>query len=227
VEEFLGVLFCGGKGTRLGEITTYISKPLIPVYDRPVLKFGLSLLEQSRYISEIIILSNVDNDKVLRSLGHKTIIQDDNLVHDMISGWQYLKEVTGTKKHGVLMPGDNISDVNVDLLLDIFMRKKADFVFSLYELYDRHKLAQMGCYDPDSKNGYYKHINPPSNLGIIAPFIIHRKIRETNSKRIIDQCKVETHRHDGYWFDIGDLDSIIEASQFIRTLHDEHFVMFM
>lgn len=227
MEKFLGVLFCGGKGTRLGEISRYVSKPFLPIYDRPALKFGLALLENSRYVDEIVILTNSENDNQARGLGYPTLIQDDTRVTDMISGWQYVKEKTGTQSHGILVPGDNISDVHVDLLIDLFRDQKAEFVFSLYTIADRYKLSQMGCYDPVTGKMYYKNPNPSTDLGMIAPFVIHNQVEETDTKKIVDERRVATHRHRGYWFDIGDVDSLVEASQYIRALHEEQFVVFM
>ena len=98
MEKFLGVLFCGGRGERLGEITNFISKSFIPVYDKPVFRFGLELLENSKKIEEIIILTNEDNDTKLRQLGHRTIVQSDSRVNDMFSGWDFVKKYLRTKK---------------------------------------------------------------------------------------------------------------------------------
>ncbi len=117
MEKFLGVLFCGGRGTRLGEISRYVSKPLIPVYDRPAFMFGLELLHRSRLISDIIILTNSENDKALSKAGVPTLIQNDKLVHDMYTGWEFVKKKTRTKSHGVLVPSDNISEISADKLI--------------------------------------------------------------------------------------------------------------
>ncbi|MEZ4689411.1 MAG: sugar phosphate nucleotidyltransferase [Ignavibacteria bacterium] len=53
MEEFLGVLFCGGRGTRISSLTDYISKSFIPVYDKPVFKFGLSSLEDRNLLMKL------------------------------------------------------------------------------------------------------------------------------------------------------------------------------
>ncbi len=124
MEKFLGVLFCGGRGKRLGKITEYISKSFVPIYDKPVFMYGLELLEKSKYVDEIIILANNENAKKLKQTGHKVIIQNDDVVFDMLSGWEYIKEKLNVKKHGILIPSDNISDVNLDILVETFVKKK-------------------------------------------------------------------------------------------------------
>jgi NDP-sugar pyrophosphorylase family protein len=216
MEEFLGVLFCGGRGKRISSLTDYISKSFIPVYDIPVFKFGLSLLEESLLIKEIIILTNPDNDRKLSGLGHRTIIQDDEKVTDMFTGWEFVKKVTGSNKNGVLVPSDNISDINADHLINEFIRNSNDLLFSVKEITDIKKLSEMGTYSRELNKFAYKDPKPESNYGVIAPYIVRNsfecnaieKIFETKNKRVME--------HTGYWFDLGDYDSITEANNWYR-----------
>ena len=211
MEEFLGVLFCGGRGTRLGELTKYISKSFIPIYDKPVFKFGLELLERSKVVEEIVLLTNTENDERLNTLGYKTIIQDDDFVTDMFSGWDFIKEKTKTKKNGVLMPSDNLSNVKTDGLINDFIKKEAAIGFSLFTINDKVKLSQMGCYNVDEGKYYYKSNFLKTNKGVIAPFIIRNNIRVIDFNHAVVDSKVIYREHNGYWFDIGDKDSILEA----------------
>lgn len=215
MEKFLGVLFCGGRGTRLGEITRYISKSFIPVYDRPVFQYGLEMLENSKRVDEIVILSNDENDDKIKQTGYPTIIQDDNQVFDMFSGWSYVKKVTGTKKHGVLVPSDNISDIDIDPLIGLFSEKNVDLVFSLYQIEDKKKLSQMGCYNPDKKRFFYKRKNPSTNFGVLAPYVLRNQLETKGGDDTLSHPNVAFSEHKGYWFDIGDYSSIFEASMFI------------
>ena len=215
MEEFLGVLFCGGQGTRLGEITRYISKSFVPIYDRPVFRFGLQLLEKSKYIDEIVILTNGDNNEKLQQTGYSTIVQDDNLVFDMFSGWEYIKKVLHTRKHGILMPSDNISNIDVDNLVQRFQAENVDLVFSLFKIQDQQKLSRMGCYDPGEKKFFYKHPNPPKQFGVVAPYIVRNSLKIDSGDNILNHGNSTYCEHNGYWFDIGDFESIIEASLYI------------
>lgn len=216
MEKFLGVLFCGGKGKRLGEITDYISKSFIPVYNRPVFKFGLELLENSKKVDEIVILTNEDNDAKFRQLGHRTIVQADSKVSDMITGWDYVKKYLRTKKHGVLVPSDNICQVKIDSLIKAFEKSTAEFLFSLIELKDKSKLSDMGCYDIESRKFYYKNPDPPSNYGVIAPYIIENSLNIVPGRNVFEDSHMEILFHKGYWYDLGDFDSIIEAGNWYQ-----------
>lgn len=216
MEEFLGVLFCGGKGTRLGEITKYISKSFIPIYDKPVFKFGLELLESSKIIKEIFILTNKENNTLFKTLGYKTIIQDDLKVNDMISGWNYIKNFTGTKKNGVLIPSDNICEVSIDSLIKIFRNSDLDFLFSLQKIKNKKKLSEMGSYRIDKRKFRYKDPSPETEYGVIAPYIIKNDLKNKSYKNIFEIENSGFVIHKGKWIDTGDFDSIIEASEWRR-----------
>ncbi|MBK8982230.1 MAG: NTP transferase domain-containing protein [Ignavibacteria bacterium] len=211
MEEFLGILFCGGKGARLGEISKYISKSLLPVYDRPVFKFGLEHLTNSSLITDIILLTNEMNDEILSREGYKTIVQDDKEVHDMFSGWEYIKRKTGTNANAVLVPSDNICDSDIDSMIKVFENKKCDFLFSLYRVESKQKLSEMGSFDPVRKIFKYKDKNPETEFGVIAPYIIRNNFQFDPGKNIFETENAEIMIHAGIWSDIGDIDSLLDA----------------
>lgn len=212
MEEFLGVLFCGGRGKRLGHVTKFVSKTLLPVYDKPVFEFGLDLLKKSRLITDIVILTNDDNDAVLRRAGYRTIIQDDKRVCDMFSGWNFIKEVTGTKKDAVLYPGDNIVETNVDELIKKFLSADADFLFMLKRINDRGKISQMGSYDLKHRKFFYKKKNASDYYGVIAPYIISNDLKLNNPEDAFESKKSINAIYRGTWFDIGDYESMLKAA---------------
>jgi dTDP-glucose pyrophosphorylase len=215
VEEFLGLLFAGGRGTRLGLITQYISKAFVPVYDRPAFMYPLAQLEASHDIREIVILTNEENDAKLKRLGHRTIIQDDTRVHDMLSGLHYMREMLPTRKHCVLMPCDNVSDILVDQVIETFLSNECDVCFSLTRIADRGKLSQMGAYDPESARALYKPREPPSEWGMIAPYVVSGGFDwrpGQNDADVFNQARTCHLLHHGYWFDIGDPDSLVSCA---------------
>jgi len=218
MESFLGILFCGGKGVRLGRITEYVSKAFVPVDDRPVFMYPLAQLEASQRIDEIMILTNVENDARLRQTGYRTLIQDDAQVRDMFSGLAYIRKVIGDDRSTVLMPCDNISDIEIDLAMQVFLSSGKDIGVCLTEVDDRHKLAEMGVWDPDSQELVYKPQDPPSDLGVITPYFVRRGVDlglDPSDLRMndYDLCMVE---HSGYWFDIGDVPTWHRANRFLR-----------
>lgn len=218
MEEFLGVLFCGGRGRRISSLTDYISKSFIPVYDTPVFKFGLKLLEDSKFINEIIILTNPDNDNKLSGSGHRTIMQDDEKVTDMFSGWEYIKEVTGTHKNGVLVPSDNICDINADKLIREFITNKSDLLFSIKKIENKKKLSGMGTYSCENNKFTYKNPSPENLHGVIAPYIVRNDFDCKTGNNIFESENKSVSEHNGYWFDLGDYESISEANNWYRNI---------
>ncbi|MGB3018449.1 MAG: sugar phosphate nucleotidyltransferase [Ignavibacteria bacterium] len=210
MEKFLGVLFCGGKGTRLGNISEFVSKPMVPIYDKPVFMFGLELLQQSKLISNILILSNKENDSVLKKTGYTTLIQDDKKVRDMYSGWQFIKQQTNTDANGVLVPSDNISNINVDTLIEKFISRKSEFLFSISRKISPDKLKQMGNYDPERKSFVYKP-KAPLQYGVLAPFIVRNSLKIVSDKKLFENSKSHHVIYNGMWKDIGDIESLADA----------------
>ena len=178
--KFLGILFAGGRGTRLGVITEYISKAFVPIYDRPVFMYPLAQLEASRYVDEIIILTNDENDGKLRHLGHQTIIQDDRCVHNMFSGLRFIKEVVNTRKHFALMPCDNISDIKLDETIEMFMESDVDICFNIAYVEDKQKLSEMGVLDTRANRMCYKPKDFISNWGVVTPYVVRNSFHVVN-----------------------------------------------
>jgi NDP-sugar pyrophosphorylase family protein len=215
MEKFLGVLFCGGRGTRLGRLSQFVSKSLLPVYDKPAFMFGLELLESSTYLSDILILTNKENNAALKKTGYRTIVQDDSKVKDMYTGWKYVKQRTGTNAHGVLMPSDNISSVSVDKLIKSFIHGNYDFMFSISNKIKEDKLLQMGNFDPVAGRFEYK---PQHALayGVIAPFIVRNNLKIVNDKKLFESRRSGYLVYKGKFMDIGDAESLALAAAWRR-----------
>lgn len=222
MEEFLGVLLCGGKGTRLGEITKYISKSFVPIFDKPVFKFGLELLENSSLISDIIILTNEMNHDALSREGYRTLLQDDSKVNDIFTGWEYVKVKTGTKANGVLMPSDNIIQADLNSMINSFEQKKCDFLFSLHKINNRQKLSEMGSFNIEKKKFRYKDPDPQTVYGVIAPYIIRNNFQFKSDNCIFETDNSEILFYDGYWTDIGDAESLAEANAHYLKLRQKN-----
>ena len=216
MEKFLGVLFCGGKGERLGLISEYVSKSLLPVYDMPCFMFGLNLLKRSRLIDSVILLTNRENDKALRKTGLPTIVQDNDIVNDMFTGWEYIKRKTGTKLNGVLMPSDNISNVDADRLIRTFCAGNRDFVFSIKKAIPEEKLRQMGNFDPVNRRYSYKP-RKPLEYGVIAPYVIRNSFSASDERKVFEGAGSEFVFYKGPWRDIGDADSFARAVAWRRN----------
>lgn len=64
---FKGIILSGGKGTRLGDMTKVVSKQLLPVYDKPMIYYPLSVLIKHG-VKDILVITNPEYEHVYERL---------------------------------------------------------------------------------------------------------------------------------------------------------------
>ena len=241
-----GIILAGGSGTRLYPITKGISKQLLPIYDKPMIYYPLSILMLSK-IRDILIISNpeyIDNYKAIFGDGSKLGINIEYAIQEKPKG---LAEafIIGERFIGdddvCLVLGDNIfyGDSLSSMLQDsakIVQIEKRAIVFGYY-VNDPHS---YGVVEFDS-NGNVLSIEekpkvPKSNYAIVGlyfyPNDVVSKARQVKpSKRgeleitTLNEFYLQDNRLKvdlmgrGYaWFDTGTHDNLLEASQFVATI---------
>ena len=113
-----GIILAGGSGTRLYPITKGISKQLLPVYDKPMIYYPLSVLMLAGIKDILVITSPDDQENFKRILGdgsefginltYKVQLSSDDLVQAFIIGEDFI----GSDTYASVL-GDNIFGVGV------------------------------------------------------------------------------------------------------------------
>lgn len=238
-----GIVLAGGSGTRLYPITMAVSKQLLPVYDKPMIYYPLSVLMLTGIREIAIITTPQDQDQFKRLLGDGsqwgislTYIEQpspDGLAQAYILAEDFLD---GAPSAMVL--GDNIFFGHglPEMLASADARETGGTVFG-YHVSDPERYG-VAKFDAEGKVEAIieKPSNPPSNYAVTGIYFLDgeapRRAKEvTRSPRgeleiasLLESYLAEgtlavERMGRGYaWLDTGTHGSLIDAGNFVRTL---------
>ena len=241
-----GIILAGGSGTRLYPITKGISKQLLPIYDKPMIYYPLSVLMLSGIREILIITTREDADAFHRLLGDGSQFgvqlsyavqpSPDGLAQAFIIGEEFIGE-----DDVCLILGDNIfygqsfSKMLSQAVANVKEERKAT-VFGYYvQDPERYGVAE---FDPEGNvlSIEEKPKEPKSNYAIVGLYFYPNKVVEI-AKRIkpsqrgeleitsvnqeflsSKELKVQLLGRGFAWLDTGTHDSLTEATNFVETL---------
>ena len=243
-----GIILAGGSGTRLYPITKGVSKQLVPIYDKPMIYYPLSVLMLAGIKEVLIITTPQDQASFINLLGNGSdlgmrfeyVIQPspDGLAQAFILGEEFLD-------------GDDVCLVLGD---NIFYGHGLTKLLaqSLKNIQDENKATVFGYYvsDPErygvaefDDNGNVISIEekpnePKSNYAVVGLYFYpadvvkkaknvkpsHRgelEITTLNQDYLYEsRLKVELMGRGYAWLDTGTHESLLEASSFIQTIEN-------
>lgn len=244
MEKLNGVLLAGGLGTRLIPNTLVVNKHLLPIYDKPMIFYSLSLLMLAGIKNITIVCNKKDLEPFNNLLG-----QGDNLgieisysVQDNPDGIPHAintaLENTEFDKTLVVL-GDNFI-YGRDFFLDLKNIMKSKTSISIFSQHVKNP-EKFGVIK-SSENGAIldiveKPIDYISNDVVVGVYIIDKKFKsifknliksERGEFEIVDVIKgygLENVSHQKIgrgtaWFDMGSFDSFYNCSSFVKTLQD-------
>ena len=240
-----GIILAGGSGTRLHPLTHSLSKQLIPVYDKPMIYYPLSVLMLAGIKEILIITTPHDQQSFINLLGsgnqwgmnlsYKAQPSPDGLAQAFILGEEFIGNDSVS-----LVLGDNIFyGHGMDQLLNNAMQQKSGATVFGYYVKDPER---YGVVDFDDNglaiNLEEKPENPTSNYAVTGLYFYDNDVVEIakNIKpshrgelEITDVNKVYLERGDlnvevmgrGYaWLDTGTHASLLQAANFIQVMEE-------
>ena len=241
-----GIILAGGSGTRLYPITRGISKQLIPIYDKPMVYYPLSVLMKSGII-EILIISTPkdlpnyrlllgDGAKLGLKISYKEQSSPDGLAQAFIIGEDFIGD-----DDVCLVLGDNIFNGLgfSELLLNSVNNAKDNNMATVFGYYVSDP-QRYGVVEFDSNGNTLsieeKPLKPKSNYAIVGLYFYpnsvvkiakyikpsHRgelEITSINQEYLNrGELKVELMTRGFAWLDTGTHESLIEASNYIKMI---------
>ena len=240
-----GIILAGGKGTRLYPMTKVISKQLLPIYDKPLIYYPLSILLLAS-IREILIISTPDDTPVYEkllgngsqigvSISYKVQETPRGLADAFILGEEFIGDDSVC-----LVLGDNVfyGSSMTKILNQAMAENKGATIFG----YPVKNPCAFGVVEFDENHNVIgieeKPEHPKSNYAVPGLYFYDNRVVEiaknvkpsprgeieitaiNNAYLAMGELKVKLFERGFAWLDTGTPEGMLKAAEFVETMQD-------
>ena len=238
-----GIILAGGSGSRLYPLTMAVSKQLLPIYDKPMIYYPLTVLMLAGTRDVLIITTPQDQDQFRSLLGdgsqwgirleYKIQPSPDGLAQAFILAEDFLDGAPS-----VMILGDNVffGHSLPEVLESADQWTTGATVFG-YHVSDPERYGVIAFDDAGHVQGIIEKPEvPPSNYAVTGLYFVDgtapvraKYLKPSKRGELEITSLLETYLHDGTlqvkkmgrgyaWLDTGTHASLLDASNFVRTL---------
>jgi len=245
-----GIILAGGKGTRLYPLTIAISKQILPVYDKPMVYYPLSMLMLAG-IREILIISTPDALPMFRELlqdgsqwGLKFEYAEQAEPRGLADAFLVGRDFIGDDSV-CLMLGDNIlyGEGMISLLRECASLKEGAVIFGyrvndperygIVEFDENEKVISLEEKPEKPKSNYaipgiYFYDNQVVGFAEMLPPSPRGEIEITDLNKVYlqkGQLKAKLFGRGVAWLDAGTHESLLQAAMFIEAIQQRQGLM--
>ncbi len=245
-----GIILAGGKGTRLYPLTLAISKQLLPVYDKPMIYYPLSMLMLAGIRDVLIITTPEDSDQYRRLLGDGTRLGMNfqyavqAVPRGLADAFLVGKEFIGDDKVCLIL-GDNIFfGQGLPQVLRSAAERDTGAVVFAYPVRDPERYGVVE-FDEGGKaiSLEEKPLKPRSNFAVPGIYFYDNRvvryaeelepsprgeieITDINKRYFGDgELSVKVLGRGVAWLDAGTHESLLQASMFVQAVEDRQGMM--
>jgi len=240
-----GIILAGGLGTRLSPITKSVSKQLLPVYDKPLIFYPLSVLMLCNIKNILIIVKKGEKKNFQAALGNsrelginlefKEQIKPTGIPEAFIIGEKFIN-----RNSVALILGDNFfyGQGLTEILKRNFTLKNGSRIFT-YPIKDPHN---FGIVEKSTRGKKVRIVEKPkkskSNLAITGLYLFDKNVSDYSKKiklskrketEIVDLINIYNRKNKlkitdlgrgSTWLDTGTIESLLAASTYVQVVEE-------